>query len=210
MCGIVAIKWTGPSPALSLVDQSIDMLCDRGKDAWGIAIGVDNAPFDRKVVKESSRIDTRKNKKAINKLLQNVKSSGWLLLHSRLATNGFSGLSDHNHPIQSENILLVHNGLVVEWPIEAKQFISESNTDSQNLANVISSYELSDLERILNQIVGEISTIWHNNLDNTLNAYTNVGGLYLETNNELTIASSERFQSNSQSRKIELRKIIEL
>jgi glucosamine 6-phosphate synthetase-like amidotransferase/phosphosugar isomerase protein len=139
-----------------------------------------------------------------------IKSSGWLLLHSRLATNGFSGLSDHNHPIELDNILLVHNGLVVEWPNQAKQFTDESHTDSQNLANVIASSERRDLEAILNQTVGEISVIWHNNVDNTLNAYTNVGGLYLETNNDIIMVSSEQIQSNSQSRRVERRKIIEL
>jgi glucosamine 6-phosphate synthetase-like amidotransferase/phosphosugar isomerase protein len=210
MCGIVAIKWTSLPPAFSIVDQSIEMLCDRGKDAWGIAIGANDSPSDTIVVKDSSRIDIRKNKKAIHKLLHEIRSSGWLLLHSRLATNGFSGLSDHNHPIELENILLVHNGLVVEWPIQAKQFTNESNTDSQNLASVIASTERRDLEGILNQTVGEISVIWHNNGDNTLNAYTNVGGLYLETNNEHTIVSSEQIQSNSQSRRVERRKIIKL
>jgi glutamine phosphoribosylpyrophosphate amidotransferase len=67
MCGIVAIKWTNLSPALSLIDQSIEMLCNRGKDAWGIAIGVDKSPLDTIVIKEASRIDIRKNKKAIHK-----------------------------------------------------------------------------------------------------------------------------------------------
>jgi glucosamine 6-phosphate synthetase-like amidotransferase/phosphosugar isomerase protein len=208
MCGIVAIKWTNLSPALSLIDQSIEMLCNRGKDAWGIAIGREGSPLDTIVVKKPSRINTRKNKRMIFKILHNIKSSGWLLLHSRLATNGFCGLSDHNHPIEFRNIQLVHNGLVVEWPSKARQIIDDSNTDSQNLAVVIASSEPRELETILNETIGEISVVWRNSIDGTFSMYTNVGGLYVETNHEYTLVSSEPIQS--QSSRVMLRKIIEL
>ena len=208
MCGIVAIKWVNLTPALSLIDQSIEMLCNRGKDAWGIAIGKDGFPLDTIVVKEASRIDIRKNKKKIFRQLRQIKSSGWLLLHSRLATNGFCGLSDHNHPIEFRNIQLVHNGLVVEWPSKARQIIDESSTDSQNLAMVIASSESSELETLLNETIGEISVVWQNSIDNTFNMYTNVGGLYVETKHEYTLVSSEPIQP--QSSRVMRRKIIEL
>jgi glucosamine 6-phosphate synthetase-like amidotransferase/phosphosugar isomerase protein len=210
MCGIVAIKWVELPPALSLIDQAIEMLCQRGKDAWGIATRNDQFPLETIVVKEASRIDNRKNKQIIFNLLGKITSSGWLLLHSRLATNGFCGLSEHNHPIEFQNIQLVHNGLVVEWPNQVRHLINELNTDSQNLAIVIASSEPHDIEAILNDTIGEISVVWQNNLENTLNMYSNVGGLYLETNPEYTLVSSEPLRLESQTRKSPLRKIIEL
>jgi glucosamine 6-phosphate synthetase-like amidotransferase/phosphosugar isomerase protein len=208
MCGIVAIKWTNLSPALSLIDQSLEMLNNRGKDAWGIAIGRDGSPSDTIVIKKASRIDVRKNRRIIFNLVYKIKSNGWLLLHSRLATNGFCGLSDHNHPIEYRHIQLVHNGLVVEWSSQTRQIIDESNTDSQNLAMVIASSEPSELEMILNETIGEISVVWQNSIDGTFNMYSNVGGLYVETNHEYTFVSSEPIQSRSC--RVMLRKIIEL
>jgi len=210
MCGIVAIKWAEAPPALSLINQAIEMLCQRGKDAWGIAIGKDGFPLDTTVVKEASRINIRKNKHIFFKLIHQVTSSGWLLLHSRLATSGFCGLTEHNHPIGFRNIELVHNGLVIEWPSQVRYLINELNTDSQNLAIVIASSEQHDLETILNETIGEISVVWQNNFDNTLKMYSNVGGLYLETNHGYTIVSSEPILPESQTNKATLRKIIEL
>jgi predicted glutamine amidotransferase len=210
MCGILAIKWSKMPPALSLIDQSIEMLSNRGKDAWGMAIGREGFPLSTIVIKQASRIDIRKNKKMIFNLLREIKSSGWLLLHSRLATNGFCGLSAHNHPIEFRNIQLVHNGLVVEWPNQTKKIINESNTDSQNLALIIASSEPNALEAILNATIGEISVVWQDNIENTLRMYTNVGGLYLENHLEYTLVSSEPIKSNSKSTRVKPRKIIEL
>ncbi len=186
------------------------MLSQRGKDAWGLAIGTNGSSMETLVFKEGSRIDLRKNKKKITQKLGKIKSSGWIFLHSRLATNGYCGLSDHNHPIEFEDIQLVHNGLIVEWPTETEPFIIESNTDSQNLAIVIEKIAPNQLENVLNQTVGEISAIWHKSSDNSIQMYTNVGGLYLESNSEYTLVSSEPIHSNSEPTKLPIRKICNL
>jgi glucosamine 6-phosphate synthetase-like amidotransferase/phosphosugar isomerase protein len=210
MCGIVAIKWTKSPPSSSLIGKGVEMLSQRGKDAWGLAIGTNGSSRETLVFKEGSRIDLRKNKKKITQRLGKIKSSGWIFLHSRLATNGYCGLSDHNHPIEFEDIQLVHNGLVVEWPKETKSLTIESNTDSQNLARVIAKIPPNQLENVLNRIVGEISTIWHNSSDNVIQMYTNVGGLYLENNFDYTLVSSEPIHFNSEPTKLPIRKIINL
>jgi glucosamine 6-phosphate synthetase-like amidotransferase/phosphosugar isomerase protein len=210
MCGIVAIKWTKSPPSSSLIDKGVEMLSQRGKDAWGFAIGTNGASMETLVFKEGSRIDLRNNKKKIIERVGKIKSSGWIFLHSRLATNGYCGLSDHNHPIEFEDIQLVHNGLIVEWPTETKPFIIESNTDSQNLAIVIAKIAPNQLENVLNRTVGEISAIWHKGSDNSIQMYTNVGGLYLENNFEYTLVSSEPIHSNSEPTKLPIRKISNL
>jgi predicted glutamine amidotransferase len=197
-------------PFLTLIDPAVEMLSQRGKDAWGMAYGIGGSDLSTVVIKEASRIDLRRNKETISQQLQKIKSSGWLLLHSRLATNGFCGLFGHNHPIEYRGIILAHNGLVVCWPTEVRHSIDQSKTDSQNLAVVIASSPPDELESILNKTTGEISAVWQNNLDNSFNMYTNVGGLYLETNRDYSLVSSEPIYSKSQTKKVELRKIIRL
>lgn len=210
MCGIVAIKWSELPPSVSVIDKAVEMLSQRGKDAWGFAVGSNASPVETLVFKNASRIDLRKNKRAIKQKLRKIKSSGWLLLHSRLATNGYCGLSDHNHPIEFQSIRLVHNGLVVEWPKEAKPFIIESNTDSQNLAIVIAKIAPNHLEDVLNRTTGEISTIWHDSIDDSIKMYTNVGGLYLENKFDYTLVSSEPIHSDSKATKLPIREISNL
>ena len=197
-------------PSLSLIDNAVEMLSQRGKDAWGLAIGTNASLAEVLVFKEASRIDLRKNKRTIIRKLRKIKSSGWMFLHSRLATNGYCGLSEHNHPIEFQGLRLVHNGLVVEWPTDAKPFIIESNTDSQNLAIVISKIGTNELEDVLNRTKGEISAIWHHGIDNSIKMYTNVGGLYIESNFDYTVVSSEPMHSNHTATKIPMRKISDL
>lgn len=212
MCGIFAVTWLETPPNCLIVDKAIEMLCQRGKDAWGMAMGADSVLSTSSSVihKEASRIDLKKNKKKIFSVLRKAESPGWFLLHARLATNGYSGLDKHNHPIVCNHIELIHNGLVIEWPTEVKFLINDSNTDSQNLASVIAGASPSELEKVLNQTLGEISAIWRDRLENTLKMYTNVGGLYLESTSSYTAVSSEPIQEHSISYKVELRKIVTL
>ena len=210
MCGIVAIKWSELPPSHLLIDQAIEMLCQRGKDAWGMAIGDNSGKIIPVIVKGSSNIALKKNKRFICKQIQNSSKDGWLLLHSRLATSGYSGLTEHNHPIVKSNILLVHNGLVVEWPHEVGHLINISNTDTQNLAAILQATESINLEVLLNRVVGEISIVWLNSFRNTINFYTNVGGLYLDKEDSQIIISSEPIFVEPRSIRVDIGKIVEL
>jgi glutamine phosphoribosylpyrophosphate amidotransferase len=210
MCGIVAIKWSKLPPSSSLIDKAIEMLSERGKDAWGIAIGNNSGKIIPLMVKGSSNIALNRNKRFICKQIQNSSKDGWLLLHSRLATSGFSGLSEHNHPIVKSNVLLVHNGLVVEWPHEVGHLINVSNTDTQNLAVILQATDSINLEALLNKVVGEISIVWLNGFKNTINFYTNVGGLYLDKEDSQIIISSEPIFVEPRSIRVDIGKIVEL
>jgi len=210
MCGIVAVRWTNLNRAISQVERSLEILSNRGKDAWGMAIGKSDIFSEATIIKRTSRIDDRKNKKIIFRELRKIKNSGWLILHSRLATNGYCGLTEHNHPIQYRNTELVHNGLVVRWPNELDHLIDPKKTDSQNLAVVLDSIESSKWETLLNEISGEISIVWRSGQLNDLYIYTNVGGLYLDAHEDSSIISSEPIQVGNQSKKIAIGKIIQI
>ena len=210
MCGLIAISWKNVRPSKTTLNYAIEMLADRGKDAWGIAIGENTTSTVDYFLKQPTKINLRKSKKLVYEAIKNSTPDGWLLLHSRLATDGYSGLFDHNHPVEHKNVYLIHNGLVVKWPNSAKNLISETKTDTQNLARIVQSAKPSELESILNEIVGEVSIVWQNLTTKTMKIYTNVGGLYLEKIQDQTLVSSEPLSIRTAAIKTKTKRVINL
>jgi glucosamine 6-phosphate synthetase-like amidotransferase/phosphosugar isomerase protein len=204
------MKWEASAPSRIQISNALRMLLSRGRDAWGLAIADNCAASDIFVFKHPSCIGSRKNKKFIYERLKKASTDGWLMLHSRLSTNGYSGHNEHNHPVEYKNITLIHNGLVVDWPSPVKNLLIDTSTDSQNLARIIHSTKESALENMLNNTTGEISIVWHNSSDNTLKLYSNVGGLYIEKQNNQTMVSSEPIKPNGMAIQAKIRKIVTL
>lgn len=177
MCGILAIVWNDKLEAIEAVKNSIKVLEKRGLDSWGMAYGDRVKNQSIKITKAPRGINSPNSKREIKQFLNSIPDVGWLLMHSRLATSGLSGLQNQNHPITSGNITMVHNGLLTETSTKSK-FPDEQITDSQYLANLISQCDSGDTAQLLNGLLGEISVAWFNRNDQSIGLYSNVGNLH--------------------------------
>jgi predicted glutamine amidotransferase len=117
--------------------------------------------------------------------------------HTRLATHGSSRNQFNNHPIISENWIVIHNG----WVTNYKDFFGNSSDDSVVdsysinlvLENFLSSKSQIDLQLLRNEmsrLKGEI-TIFAMNKSGFSFLYTNVGNLYILRKNDTVIFASE-------------------
>jgi glucosamine 6-phosphate synthetase-like amidotransferase/phosphosugar isomerase protein len=177
MCGILALVWSNKPEALEIVKNSLKVLEKRGSDSWGMAYGDKGENQSIRITKAPRGVNSPESKKEIKQYLKDIPDVGWLLMHSRLATSGFSGLQNQNHPIISGNIAMVHNGLVTGTAPNMRP-LNESITDSQHLANLINQCESGDTAHMLNGLQGEISVAWFSRKDQSVSLYTNVGNFH--------------------------------
>ncbi len=210
MCGILVLAWSDSSGVRQGVLDSLPTLIARGKDAWGVALGNMNNPNTQFLLKLPRSIGERKSKKKLMGLFDHLPNSGWALIHSRLATDGYSGIKEHNHPITTQNITLIHNGLVTEWPPSLTNMIDETSTDSQNLTNLIHAVGSLRADVYLNEIQGEVTIAWHDRLDNKVRVYSNVGGLYKLSHDSFSAYVSEPPSRGYSPSRIPSRKVVEV
>ena len=119
MCGIAGfLKTSDYSPHPIEVEQLLINLRDRGTDATGVAwwngekINVLKSP-----VMADDFIETP----TFKKLVGEIASSKWFLLHTRAATNGSPENKLNNHPIYNQHGLIIHNGVVhADSPLPAQ------------------------------------------------------------------------------------------
>jgi predicted glutamine amidotransferase len=176
MCGIAYIKLKNKTtnwPIRSL----LFVLSQRGSDTWGF-LGInrrDNSFLHEKLIGNICKFT---NLLKIRKLLK----SGFceIILHSRYATNGYTGLFQNIQPISlNEDFFLAHNGLVLDLN-NFKSFKNGSGaSDSYEIATKLVNMSNKRYEKYLNERKGEITMVFTNVHEKEVNAYTNVGGLYL-------------------------------
>ncbi len=135
----------------------------------------------------------------IKKLLNNVKpnNSSFVFGHSRLITNGL----DDNQPVQRKDILVIHNGIIVNdnqvWKtMKVKRF---HKIDSEIIAAITDKHisegkNLSDLHKsILNKCKGTISTAIILPKLGKVILFSNNGSLYFGQKHETTYFCSEEY-----------------
>lgn len=140
MCGIVG--YIGEKQALAILLQGLRRLEYRGYDSAGVAI-FNKGKIEQ--IRSVGKIDSLADK------LKNVDfNSNVGIAHTRWATHG--GVTEENtHPHFSSDgkIVLVHNGIIENYrEIKEKlgdKYKYDSETDSEVLANLISSFYEDDL-----------------------------------------------------------------
>ena len=141
MCGIVAV--TGYKKALPILINGLEKLEYRGYDSAGIATlssGLINE------IKSEGRVDNLEK----NSLVQNMEGTIGIG-HVRWATHG-SPNSINAHPHSSQNVSVVHNGIIENSTILKKHLINKghnfkSQTDTEVIVHLITeNLKTSELE----------------------------------------------------------------
>ncbi|HOY30882.1 MAG TPA: glutamine--fructose-6-phosphate transaminase (isomerizing) [Bacteroidales bacterium] len=161
MCGIVA--YVGPQQAYPILIKGLYRLEYRGYDSAGVAILNDE-------------IQLYKNKGKVSDLEHLIKDkdlSGTIgIAHTRWATHGEpTDANAHPHASNSNNLALIHNGIIENYAALRKELISRgyifsSNTDTEVLIHLIDdirTHENVDLVKAvqlaLNQVIGAYAIV---------------------------------------------------
>ena len=192
MCGICLIKIKRSEKYLDITTEVVKVLENRGKDSWGYCL-VNSLNSEIKVRTFMGSIGYRSYKSRIRKILTKAQPNTSLLIHSRLATSGFSGLSQHNQPIRFGEVVIAHNGLITNILDEEQNVNGYNYTDSMLLCRELNSSEpdQESIEKMFSKFRGEISVVWYDNRDLNFRSYTNNGGLYKLETVDFSIISSE-------------------
>ena len=157
MCGIVG--YLGSREAYPILIKGLKRLEYRGYDSAGVALGTAN---HIEVIKKKGKVAELENEaKGKN------KSGSIGIGHTRWATHGIpNDINSHPHFSESENLVIIHNGIIENYDSLRKELISrgysfKSDTDTEVLINFIEEIKkvenstLEDAVQIaLTQVVG--------------------------------------------------------
>ena len=156
MCGIIGI--TSSKPVSSAIINSLRKLEYRGYDSAGIAT-LSNGAINE--VKSEGRVDNLEKNLAI-KSMMGVVGIG----HVRWATHGVPN-AINAHPHSSENVSIVHNGIIENSTILKKYLIGKghtfkSQTDTEVIVHLITEHlKENDLKnsiiKVLKQLQGSFA-----------------------------------------------------
>ena len=138
MCGIIGI--TSYKPVSSAIINSLKKLEYRGYDSAGIATLSDGVINE---VKSKGRVDNLEKNLAIKNMSGSVGIG-----HVRWATHGIPN-TINAHPHSSDNVSIVHNGIIENSTILKKYLISKghvfkSQTDTEVIVHLITEHLKKD------------------------------------------------------------------
>jgi len=151
MCGIIGI--TSNKPVSSAIINSLRKLEYRGYDSAGLAT-LDNGFINE--IKSEGRVD-KLEKNLITKNLKGTVGIG----HVRWATHGIPN-TINAHPHSSENVSVVHNGIIENSTILKKFLIKKghkfkSQTDTEVIVHLITEYlKKYDLKETLLNVLQQL------------------------------------------------------
>lgn len=213
MCGIfgLIVNTKETSEKSSLFTRSLKFLGEssqsRGKDSSGLCvynqvsgdIDIFKGPIPaNKLLKSKNVIDS------ISAGFTNTSKTSYAFGHARLVTNGTQLNTNNNQPVQKNNIIGVHNGIIVNveelWKENGKldrEYEIDTEVFFALVQNNISINGLSlesSVSKALNNVQGTVATAF---VEPSLNKFilaTNNGSLYtIYKNNRFLIFASENF-----------------
>lgn len=170
----------------------------RGKEASGF-LNINNESQD--IFKFPIPFSDPSVKKQIKKIGSFYNHSTYIG-HTRLKTHGDENLNKNNQPIESENLAVVHNGILVNYKELITDFKLNTNSelDSEVIVLMINKY-LNDglnlidaLRNAIENFSGEISIAGSFNKGRQYFLYTNTGSIYyFKSQNKIIFFSSEEW-----------------
>ncbi len=153
MCGIVG--YIGHRNVVPILLAGLKRLEYRGYDSAGIALLENN---QLTVTKEAGKIS-----KLEEKIHQEDFTSTLGIGHTRWATHGEpTTINAHPHTDGSENIAIIHNGIIENYTIlkkmlESKGHSFRSETDSEIVAHLIEEFYQGDFEDAFRHALSELN-----------------------------------------------------
>jgi glucosamine--fructose-6-phosphate aminotransferase (isomerizing) len=156
MCGIVG--YVGRREVVPLLIDGLRRLEYRGYDSAGVAVVGDGRIA---TVRAAGKLD-----RLVEKLDGGVPPGAFGLGHTRWATHG-APIERNAHPLvdSKERIALIHNGIVENFLEVKKRLAAEgwefvSDTDTEVIANLVSSHLDGDLRQAVAAAVGELEGLY--------------------------------------------------
>jgi len=217
MCGIGAIINLGNNKKAELQETVTNILLkleERGKEATGVsAVYHDKKKNEFKAFTLKGPITASEfvESKEFLKFIDSYWDARLFLLHTRLPTQGNPKKNKNNHPLISENFILVHNGSIrnekIGW-LYHKGIDEEVETDSYAILRIA---ETEGLEKALKILEGNMTILAFNKATGEFYAYKermplHVG--YCPERKLLVFASTEEAISSAFTHRRELFNII--
>jgi glutamine---fructose-6-phosphate transaminase (isomerizing) len=214
MCGIFGFSVNKEKTTFKQFHKNVNLLFEysqaRGRDSAGIAIMADEALHVHKEVVEPLRMI--KQDKFIQTLEMGYRDSSASLCiigHCRLVTNGSFSDNENNHPIEMENLIGIHNGIVlnademegVEFEAISREHWKAASDTKIFFKKLDELAEASgDLRKAIVQgfddLEGSASIALINKKTRAINIATNTGSLYYlydENSGQFAFASERSF-----------------
>jgi glucosamine--fructose-6-phosphate aminotransferase (isomerizing) len=202
MCGIIGVI---SNNTIEIIKKGLIQLQNRGYDSVGISVMEDKFKTIKYASNDNDCFENLFNN--INKI-NNCKIG---IGHTRWATHGKkSDNNSHPHLSFNKNIILAHNGIIENYKsikemLLAKNYIFNSETDSEVIVNLIDYYynvEKKDFEEILKNLEDELEGTWAlviMNLDykNKLFCCRHGSPLLIGISDDCAIISSEKAALNN-------------
>ncbi len=195
MCGITA--YSGKKLALKILLTGLKRLEYRGYDGYGLVLlGAGQPAFYRTLGKLQD---------LENKVKNNNLRSSLGMAHNRWATHGgITEANTHPHVSQSQDLIIVHNGivenyLVIKQKLESEGFIFYSETDTEVLVNFIEFIKIKQkldlmnaIQVALSEITGACTMIIYSQMEDCLVAVNRGGQLFAGIDGEECFIASDK------------------
>ena len=156
MCGIVG--YVGPREVVPLLVEGLRRLEYRGYDSAGVAV-VENGTLTRQRAEG-------KLERLVEKLAQQPIHGRYGVAHTRWASHG-RPTERNAHPVTDARgrIAVIHNGIIenflaIKRRLEAQGWEFATDTDTEVIANLVSSYFDGDLAAAVRRAVGELEGMY--------------------------------------------------
>ena len=206
MCGIFGYNSVRQAnkKAKTIVDELFLLSESRGKEASGCVLNDgNNINYFKAPIPASELIQLPIYKKQFSNFLNSKENYRSVIGHSRLVTNGSEDNSQNNQPVVKDDLILIHNGIVVNYEQLWGEISAEPipELDTEVIPELIYHYKkesnyLDSVVKTMNAIKGMTSIALMNSTSNDLVLATNNGSIYYvfnDDNSEFIFASEKLF-----------------
>lgn len=157
MCGIVG--YIGKRSACDVLINGLRRLEYRGYDSAGVALQLDGRLV---VVKQTGKVASLEKRLAEEVSAEVREQAHEGIAHTRWATHGLPNeVNAHPHVADGGRLALVHNGIIENYAmlrrqLEARGCVFVSQTDTEVLAHLISTFDSGDLLSAVSQALKRV------------------------------------------------------
>lgn len=173
MCGLVGFVNNETAPVTGLARTMSELLYMdmwRGEDATGVAAVLKKSPDRHIMHKRALRAPDFLNTPEWLRISKNIDDIRYFIGHNRKATQGDSWVDWNAHPFHQNNILLSHNGSLLNEYQLMQKWRQYFGTDSELLAHLLNEQEP---ETLFPKVQGAFALTWYDFRDSSMNFIRN-------------------------------------